>query len=1568
MSWLTSWWRKDEKKDNQEERTKLEDTWTGLQDIKEYTEGGYQVVENVYGTCNFNSNTVMLPLNYSMSNDTQNSSGKYFWYLLVYYNNNSNFNRYKITMPRIGINQNATFYTVKRDSEYLYSVNKIFSAKYGTPGLYQQREMTNHQFNLKVYIKGYTPRAFAGLFDNINHTIRLDSEVKDYYTNVDHETAIPDPVITNKLVIQTVSSTSSKYKGYSVNLVGSGNIPLWVYETILPIKDDNKWVKDPTEGGQILTDINPSNYSGKIYRINSINDTWYDNRITVDSAINLKDMYDIDFEKFKENFYVQNVDISIYYKDRIESEHPFHYWDKGVLKESRINYDDKEQRNIKSIEVDPNDQSTIIFHFNKQITNIFLNNFLYNSTLQIVLLPAPELNNQFKSIMESGVTINKLVIKVDEFVLKKTTNEFDLSFTGRTANTVKIVYDEGTFEKTVGTDITLNYAIGELYCINTTTMPVTLYIRDQLSEISFTNYIPYDHLYLTNVKGSTTYPATTINYITEGDASTYYKDYIPIIVNTINAPPAPGETVTQEIYMDLIDISSSFLPEKFGTIENGVYISQKIYPNKVTLSYYNYGKLVNLNMMSSKKLGNGEYKKTIICTVVPENAVSSENVTFPSNDTVRLTFDTTEPDLFGDQSSPNIKITQYVNGKKFADNIKEKLELYIDTMIIKDNEKNVEFTTYTSDLNQVSVYYTINGTDYGVKIYEWNSSKTRVGTLYMVSTENEQIKPITYSFESNRVLISEMNYKVSRVNTIDVANVTNTLLSGLGINKTNIILVNNGSISKTFYEKVMPITGKKIGHMMTGSTNYGYINYKGDNSGEDLVGINTSFEEEYLPNKSSMNLISITNPDDIDTNKFGDIVNDVFKQNVFLSEIIAFRDDEIKDKFDNAHLMSKNEQVITGGLGDGEMNYAPTQVRYGNPNLVYNIYNNNSKIQLELNNQNNNNFLITVIENGKNYTDVYLNRDLTNRENDMSYKFRNLTKYDTLVLNMKAMRLCNKNVITFNFDDENETSIDMGNIRVHYYINDTTETYSVWPSSGTTIISEYKVYSVYMIYGNITNDKLEPLDANETGNEIFKKEQESGVTTISINLQEQEITRKVVVNEIYNTNCLIKNVNDLPIYTNIVVKGDIPQWVFKEILPLPTKMSSNGIISNDESTIQLVSINYLPCDFEDLEIGIHLSDNDDVCKIDLSNVANESAFDRMYSGEGEYRKKAFFVNKVTLLERFKGKIDGVFKYYEGTTLKDCVYNEEDPSSSDITYVDDWALKLPECYEGCEVSGTELTVKFGEYLQIGNGYDNHLFEKLCKSERYYLDLSMKMNSNLNLDNITTLNIYLDILKYISDSVYVALARSKEIWVIYNKDGFLKNKVIEINNVKQEIDYCYLIHETNISKIDTKNILIKPASDVFSSKNNIILHDYLTKNIRMTINNLKCTNIFQHMDLVTIIGKFPPKTEVNLLVSGSIPKWLNEYFYNENKALPIRVESGSNGTCKLAEPDGGTEVSADYFMITSINDTPAPGIGIDNSDPKDQCSLNLEDFMPEQPDSGGTDPSGNDSNGGDSTNNG
>lgn len=1211
--------------------------------------------------------------------------------------------------------------------------------------------------------------------------------------------------------------------------------------------------------------------------------------------------------------------------------------------------DYKEQRIIRSIELDPNDQSTIIFYFNKQISNTFLNDFLLNNTLQIVLSSVPDLNNQFKSIMESGTIINRMVIKVDEFVLKKTTNEFDLSFIEGTVNTIKIVYDEGIFEKAVGTDIILDYAIGELYCINTTTMPVTLNISNELSEISFTNYIPYDHLYLTNVKGSTVYQATKVNYITEGEVSTYYNNYIPLIVNTINAPPAPGETVTQEIYMDLSNIYGSIISTKFGTIEDGVYISQKIYPNKVIVYYYNYEELVNLNMMSGKKSDNGEYKKTIICTVVPEDAVSSESVTFPteSNDTVRLTFDTTEPDLFGDQFSFNIKITQYVNGKKFADNIKEKLELYIDTMIIKDNEKNAEFTTYQGSITEVSVYYTINGNDYGVKQYSWNNTtrsydfKTRVGTLYMISTENEKIKPITYSFELNRVLISEMNYKVSRVNIIDVANVINTLLSGSGnenkINKRNIILVNNGVISKTFYEKVMPITGKKIGEMSSGSINYGFINYNGDNSGEDLVGINTSFEEECITYKSSMNLISI---EEVNISKFGTVKdsdpNVLDKQNVFLSSILVY-DNQVNLKVSNAGLMSRNVASHGKTLGDGETpNYLPTNVVYQRDDIIDEI----DKYNLVIREQNCNNFLksITETESGTEitYTDVYLNQDCSS-----SFQESNIN-----MLRVSKLFLLNEYRITFNGGD------NMGKLRIHYIKSNPEEGdtldefgYVVYvPSS-----PNYEVRNLYITSGeykdNTSNLIPHPINWTENGNDhhVFNRTEENGEVQISIDLMYKEGLIYIVdVSSAYCINTLVTD-EDKDYNCYLIISGEIPQWVFKDLLPLPRSINKQGNITSTYTGKYISGINTFV-----ENTGVSKTDNTNnliESEIDLTNVADLEIFNRIYEDGFEDLDKVFFVNKVKVLKRFKDKINtngnhALFQYYDGMTI----------NPSTVEFVDDWALKLPECYEECELSGTELTVKFGKYLQLDYIENNelireYLFNKLFNNDNhyYYLDLSMK--TKLDLSNITKLNIYLDILKYITWINIVMLFNPTKIYIIFNKNGFLESKEISRNNIKQEINKCYLIYETfdNIKELNRDNILIKPAGDVFNSENNIKLYDSFSTNSNTKINNLKCTNIYQILSSSSNY-KFPPNTEVNLLVSGDIPSWLSKYFYKENKALPIKVKSGNrNGFYEIVESDNSTEVTDEYFMITSINALPAPGIGIDNLEPDNQCNLNLEDFI-------------------------
>lgn len=680
----------------------------------------------------------------------------------------------------------------------------------------------------------------------------------------------------------------------------------------------------------------------------------------------------------------------------------------------------------------------------------------------------------------------------------------------------------------------------------------------------------------------------------------------------------------------------------------------------------------------------------------------------------------------------------------------------------------------------------------------------------------------------------------------------------------------------------------------------------------------------YLLDQSSMNLIDV---EDVDIEKFGTIKDDkIDKQNVFLSSILVYNSISNKSKFSEAKLMSRNSVDLTRELGDGETpNYSPTKINYGRSDLVYNIYNNDSKTWFELNNLDDNNFLITVTENGKNYTDVYLNRDLTNRKNDMSYKFRTLaTKYETAVLNMRAMRLCNKNIITFNYDDESETSIDMGNIRIHYYINDTTETYSVWPPSSTTITSEYKVYSVYMIYGNITDGNLDPLYANETNNETFKKEQEDEIITMSINLQKKNLLTRVYINEIYNTNFLIESIaentnTNLPIYTNVVVNGVIQQWVFKELLPLPRYMNSNGVIVNGESRIQLVSINYLPCDFETLEVGIHLSN--DICEINLSNVANKSAFDRMYSGEGNNRKKVFFVNKVTLLKRFKDEIDitGEFQYYEGTELKDCVYNEEDPSKSNITYADDWALKLPEC--SCEASNTKLTLSFDKYKQIGK--DNYLLKDIVQD--YYLYLDVSMLTIIDLSGISTISLILNELKYINNGncimdLFPSISSGNSIYLYYNSNGFItriiKNEKILFSN----INTCYAINGENREENSIQ--LITPKKDVFieqDSKKCIVFKNQLHIASFLTINYLKVTNFCGRDDT----DKEKIK-ELNILIAGEIPTWIMEYM-----PLPINLnyvtkDSNNNRIYEL------TDSSTYDLQITSVNALPTPDgdVGIDN----------------------------------------
>lgn len=588
-------------------------------------------------------------------------------------------------------------------------------------------------------------------------------------------------------------------------------------------------------------------------------------------------------------------------------------------------------------------------------------------------------------------------------------------------------------------------------------------------------------------------------------------------------------------------------------------------------------------------------------------------------------------------------------------------------------------------------------------------------------------------------------------------------------------------------------------------------------------------------------------------------------------------------------------------------------------------------------------FLDSEIENG--ILTLYLDRDC-------STKFRSsLNNYTNLLLYVNRMETTENIYFSKDF---------ITSIHIYYYDGNIDNEY----------VSEPKVYS-----NSNFKTKIENLYHAIVISGYFYPENYFNENKI-IQVLESGYDLVDIINNVYCTGRKVTGNGRLirSQKINLFVNGEIPTWVFKEVLPLQEEVIEEGQVKIYKKYLDSNGNVYCatePTQVSDLEIiGINadpgmknirfpykgqlISPNIMIYyqgnSIDLSDIgkgaaANLDTFKRMYVKDEENKpKKVFHVNEVKLLKRFQEKLpipEGTFTYFE---YEDSVNKEK---NSTVTWSEerDWVLDLPDCYESCELSGTELTVKFGEYLQIDYmvGDDmvrDYLFAKLLKDNNFYLDISMKMNSNLDLDNIITLNIYLNILKYISWSNTIMLVNSHNIYIIFNKDGFLENKEISKNNIKQKINYCYLIYESeeNTNTIDRNNILIKPDENIFKFDDNIRLKQYLNIYRTVTINNLKCTNIYQSS--IFIYSKFPPNTEVNLLVSGNIPLWLSKYFYSENKALPLEVKSGDrNGFCELVESDGSTEVTDEYFMINSINDMPAPGIGIDNTSPDNQCSMDL-----------------------------
>ena len=420
---------------------------------------------------------------------------------------------------------------------------------------------------------------------------------------------------------------------------------------------------------------------------------------------------------------------------------------------------------------------------------------------------------------------------------------------------------------------------------------------------------------------------------------------------------------------------------------------------------------------------------------------------------------------------------------------------------------------------------------------------------------------------------------------------------------------------------------------------------------------------------------------------------------------------------------------------------------------------------------------------------------------------------------------------------------------------------------------------------------------------------------------------------------------------NLFINGEIPAWVFKEVLPLTVKVGTethyrfikpdNTIYLDKTGTdddLQIIGINDKPNIKNVLfpEINMNGYTGSSIDLSDISNgtaVANADTFDRMFIGNN----KVFFVNKVTLLERFKERIniEGVFQYYKDdpTKPKNCVY-------SDIIYVDDWALKLPECYEGCEIDeddATQLVMKFGTYEQFES--DAYLLKNVVNENNLYLDISM---STIDASNITKIDLILDKMKYFfsneSDrtlSFFENIRSLNIIYILFNDNGFIKTKSFNYNNLHDNfsniINNCYII-EGDI-RLENSVRMIKPLKNIFKEYNDkqcIVLKYTIYCDTDLTIIENLFTNTFNN-------DKFH---DINLLVSGEIPTKIMDYMPLPIKLNYVTYDENYGYIFELSKDKTNIK-----HGITSVNALPTPDgdVGIDNSDPNDQCTLNLENLI-------------------------
>lgn len=599
-------------------------------------------------------------------------------------------------------------------------------------------------------------------------------------------------------------------------------------------------------------------------------------------------------------------------------------------------------------------------------------------------------------------------------------------------------------------------------------------------------------------------------------------------------------------------------------------------------------------------------------------------------------------------------------------------------------------------------------------------------------------------------------------------------------------------------------------------------------------------------------------------------------------------------------------------------------------------------IQLDFADQYKSGFLDSEIENG--VLTLYLNRDC-------STKFRSMMdSYTNILLYVNRMEFTENIYFYINI---------LTSIHVYYYDGS---------SLNSKYVSEPKVYSNF-------KTKIENLyyAAVNSINYLLPQSYFNENKTIQVGDTYCNFI-DIISNSYYTGNKISRNGTTIKSQKiNLFMDGEIPIWVFKEVLPLQEEVVEEGQTKIYKKYIDSRGNVYRatePRNIDDLEIiginadpgmknirfpskeqeiwtdpikeyqgsSINLSD------IEKGAVANLDTFKRMYVKEGENKlKKVFYVNEVKLLKRFQEKLpitEGTFTYFE----YESDVNKEKNSTITWSEEHDWSLDLPDCYEGCEIDENDTTLlvmKFGTYEQLN--LDAYLLKDVVRENDLYLDVSI---SEINVSNISKINLILEEMKYFiseegeSEEKFGFFANKQSlnvIYIIFNDNGFVGTKSLNYedltdSNFRDEIKKCYIIGGNNELKNSIR--MVEPFKNVF-----MIYNDRKCIALKYNINyeynlstgiDYRITNAFNDHYFYGI----------NLLVAGEIPTWVLEYMPLPIKLNYVTYDSNYGWIFELSKDK--TNMT---HRIISVNALPTPDgdVGIDNSDPDDQCILNLEEFI-------------------------